>query len=322
MPDKPADSSESIEDTRRQDECETEKSCSIALSTPSWPESEYFISEEHRLVYCPIQKVACSSLKLWFASLVDGPQAQDQFMSATPHGLAIDHGALNKRYKLQGKPLLSRGPLEESEWLRYVFVRNPWSRLVSAFVNKFVPVHDLTAPVFQAAHRRWGGPRVHFRAIVQRRRISKQPACAQSLAMPVWKMFRGASAWRDEFTFRHFIEYLNTVDLDQAEVDLHWRPQYRFMANTRFDFVGRFERLREDFEALARLRNLPVDLPAVNQTEYRHRCHSFADTPLKDLRRLQTSPSYKQFYDSQLRELVARLYCRDIEQFSYTYDML
>src|SRR5687768_12820948 len=26
-----------------------------------WPESELYVSQQHRLVYCPIQKVACSS---------------------------------------------------------------------------------------------------------------------------------------------------------------------------------------------------------------------------------------------------------------------
>jgi hypothetical protein len=314
------DSSDSVEFSRRQAESGSEASRSNEPRLYCWPESEYYISEKHRLVYCPIQKVACSSLKLWFAALVDGPQTHARFTSATSHGLAVDHGALNEEYKLHGKPLLERRPLDDGEWMRFVFVRNPWSRLVSTFVNKFVPVHDLTMPVFQAAQRRWGGPLAQLRAMTDRRRASNNATRTQPLTIPLWQMFRGVTAWQDEFTFRHFVEYLNEVDLGEGEVDLHWRPQYRFMGNTRFDFVGRFEQLHEDLATLARLRNLSIELPSVNRTEYRRNRNSFADAPLKVLRRLRTSPSYQQFYTSQLRELVEKLYHRDIEQFGYSYE--
>lgn len=32
-----------------------------------WPAKRYFVSPRHRLLYCPIPKVACSSLKVWWA---------------------------------------------------------------------------------------------------------------------------------------------------------------------------------------------------------------------------------------------------------------
>jgi hypothetical protein len=35
----------------------------------AWPEATFYVSQRYRLVYCPIQKVACSSIKLWWAEL-------------------------------------------------------------------------------------------------------------------------------------------------------------------------------------------------------------------------------------------------------------
>jgi len=63
------------------------------------------------------------------------------------------------------------------------------------------------------------------------------------------------------------------------------------------DFVGRFERLQEDWAKLdARFRLGP--LPALNASRRR---------------------PYREMYDSHLRDLVGRFYARDIELFGYTF---
>ena len=92
----------------------------------SWPESELYVSEKHRLIYCPIQKIACSSLKLWWAELVDGSSAQ--FLQTDPHGKKwVDHFRLNERYKLLHYQPSNQNlrPLSDNAWFRIVFVRNP-----------------------------------------------------------------------------------------------------------------------------------------------------------------------------------------------------
>ena len=54
----------------------------------------------------------------------------------------------NQSFKLHHQSQqLGRRPLIEEGWFRFAFVRNPWSRLVSVFVNKFLSLHDLTEPV-------------------------------------------------------------------------------------------------------------------------------------------------------------------------------
>lgn len=287
-----------------------------------WPESDFYVSERHRLVYCPIQKIACSSLKLWWAQLVDGTSAP--FVSTNLRGeTSIDHFALNEHYKLHYQPVeLGQRPLTEAGWLRVVFVRNPWARIVSAFLNKFVPNHDLAKPVFESVHRRqtWNAQRRAPYSIA-RRLICGAKLDAGLGRRPLWQLPASSLQWRDQMTFAHFVDYLAGCDLDDGPVDHHWSPQYRFLGQTDFNFVGRFENLSEDVRSLSKLLDVNIPLPAANRTSYTKTYQrSFADCPLKRLRKLPSLPDYRQFYTPKLRASVARLYRRDVEQFGYSFD--
>ena len=288
-----------------------------------WPEAELFVSEKHRLVYCPIQKVACSSLKLWWAELVEG--VSDPYVAATVHGeKSVDHGRLNKRFKLHAQASqLGRRPLTDDVWFRFVFVRSPWSRLVSVFLNKFLGLHELTGPVIQAVHRRWKRHPLQAAGQVIRKALS--PLAGQrGLHSTLGPLLRGSRAWQDELTFRHFLDFLATDRLDDSETDLHWRPQYRFLGEIPFHFIGRFESLEDDLRTISSLLGVHATLPVTNATKYARpddqpaRC--FADAPLAQLRRLSSLPDYRKFYTRELAQQVASLYRRDVEQFGYAFE--
>jgi Sulfotransferase family len=290
-----------------------------------WPESEFYVSEKHKLVYCPIQKVACSSLKLWWAELMDG--SSEKFILIDKYGNpCVDHFGLNARYKLlhHPSPGLGRRSLTEDDWLRMVFVRNPWARFVSAFVNKLVPVDPIAYPVLSEAHLRWSyqePPRVSTALRDLLPWIGNSGREVLRISNRPWR--HGRKAWKDELTFRHFVEYVASYDLAEDDIDLHWRPQYRFLGNVSFNFVGRFERIDEDFRAVAERLGKLTQLPTFNRSTYRRakwRWRNYADCPLKRLRGLKSMPSYRQFYTPQLRERVAELYRRDIEQFGYKFN--
>jgi chondroitin 4-sulfotransferase 11 len=75
---------------------------------------------------------------------------------------------------------------------------------------------------------------------------------------------------------------------------------YDLKGNVMVDFIGRFENLQEDHDNLMREMNLPiVKLPRVNQS----RCKT----------------GYKEFYDTETREIVAKHYEEDIDNFKYTF---
>jgi hypothetical protein len=210
----------------------------------------------------------------------------------------------------------------DNDWLRVVFVRNPWARIVSAFVNKFVPNHDLARPVFECVHRRqvWKA-QLKLPFSIAHRLVAGARLDAGLRRKPLWQVPESPARWQDEMTFAQFVDYLAACDLDRGPVDHHWSPQYRFLGRTRFNFVGRFEHLTEDVRLLAEMLRVDITLPAANRTSYTKTYHrSFADCPLKRLRRLPSMPDYRQFYTPELRQRVARLYRRDIEQFGYSFD--
>ena len=52
-----------------------------------------------------------------------------------------------------------------------------------------------------------------------------------------------------EVTFREFVEQ-EVAPAEPMAMDPHWRPQHLFFGGHDLDFLGRFERLQEDVDAL------------------------------------------------------------------------
>jgi hypothetical protein len=295
---------------------------SLAAPALAWPESVLYVSEKYRLVYCPIQKVACSSIKLWWAGLHN--RAPDDFLVADSRGqIIIDHRKLNELFRLQYFPHLGQEPVTDDAWFRVVFVRNPWARLVSAFLNKFIERQPLARPVYRVVHRRWRSrTALRLRDAVLSPLRNMRGEATEQLRDTLWPALLGRTAWEEELTFRHFVEYLSGCDLDGGDVDLHWRPQYRFLGDLQFQYVGRFERLADDIRTVASLLGVPANLPSVNRTKYvaSHDASTcVTDYSLRELRQLPSMPSYRQFYTRQLADQVAGLYRRDVEQFEYAF---
>ena len=100
--------------------------------------------------------------------------------------------------------------------------------------------------------------------------------------------------------FHDFVKYEN----QNFEKILHARPQHEFICNKRgriiVNFVGRFEHLEKDFSYIGRWIGVqPQQLPHINKSDHKH---------------------YQEYYDDETKEIVAKLYKKDIEYFRYRYD--
>ncbi len=135
-------------------------------------------------------------------------------------------------------------------------------------------------------------------------------------------------------SFRHYVlhEFRKVV-----WKEMYWfvRPQKEFVYNEDgdlcVDFLGRFERLQEDFYGICeRLGMPPTPLPHVNrgQEHWQKRRPSFH--PRKMLRYLRKrhyrrpAPSFshwREYYDEATRALVADLYHEDIALFGYRFEV-
>lgn len=221
--------------------------------------SKYIVHDERRFVYFVVEKVACSSVKSALMPLFDLDVAP--YRDKTPRGepiLRIHKMFANSGYQV-GKPEILSGKYEDH--FKFVFVRNPWDRLVSCHSEKLA---------------REGAPGLNTRDA---------------------RFYPG-------MPFAEFVEAVHATPDEEANA--HFRSQHaaacdlegRVMA----DFVGRFERLREDFRAVAEGIGAPgLVLP--------HRLKSAA----------RKARPYADFYDGRLKKLVGERYERDVETFGYAF---
>lgn len=100
-----------------------------------------FLSEKHKLFYVATPKVACTSLKWWFAELEGHAQALcDIRDSAETVPELVIHDSFHRVAPnvagLYQKDLLE--PLASDDYFRFALVRNPYKRIFSAWQSKLL----------------------------------------------------------------------------------------------------------------------------------------------------------------------------------------
>lgn len=263
-----------------------------AVLSLAWPQSTYLVDHAHRYVFCPVPKVVCTNLKkrvLELAGVADRHE-HTGFNECSVHGDV--HSCAARELALEPA---ETNPLEDSSYFRFAFVRNPWARLVSAYLDKIgrlandvVGTHrDL---VFAIQDR-------HGRPHDLHRRVS----------------------------FREFVTF--SFGLPDDEMDEHWRPQWSFLRGTHFDFVGRFERLEEHLDVVAARIGASLALdPGRNTVGYGALADSghAADMDSLALDEWRAKhggfPPYEMFYPDDLRGMVAGRYAADVHAFGYRFE--
>lgn len=220
----------------------------------TFPVDRYLVNADKGFVYCPIPKNANTSVKLWFL-----------------HTLGVDtstfrpgevHDHVRTRQGLAGlTPRRADQILDRS--LTFVVVRNPWSRVVSGYVDKFVKQPPSNPPS---------------------RRVVKSYKRQLGLEVHALDFERGLS-------FREFVDHL--CGTSDHLLNPHWMPQHRFLGGRRFDVEVRFERLDVDMAALNRRLGVDAPTPRSNITPYVDvaAAGDLADVPSGALRQLTDLPS-------------------------------
>nr|XP_056720157.1 carbohydrate sulfotransferase 14 [Euleptes europaea] len=162
------------------------------------------VSDKHRFLYCYVPKVACSNWKR-ILKVLDG------VLENVDVKLKMDH----KRdlvFLSDLKPEEIRYRLKH--YFKFIFVRDPMERLLSAYRNKFGEIKDYQL--------KYGVEIV--------KRYRKNPGKTTG----------------DDVTFSEFLRYL--LDEDVEKMNEHWMPIYNLCqpCAVRYDFIGSYERLNED----------------------------------------------------------------------------
>uniref|UniRef100_A0A2K5XEQ1 Carbohydrate sulfotransferase n=1 Tax=Mandrillus leucophaeus TaxID=9568 RepID=A0A2K5XEQ1_MANLE len=163
------------------------------------------VSDRYRFLYCYVPKVACSNWKRVLkvlAGVLDSVDVRLKMDHRSDLVFLADLRPEEIRYRLQ-------------HYFKFLFVRDPLERLLSAYRNKFGEIREY--------QQRYGAE------IVRRYRAGAGPSPAG-----------------DDVTFPEFLRYL--VDEDPERMNEHWMPVYHLCqpCAVHYDFVGSYERLEAD----------------------------------------------------------------------------
>ncbi|KAM8961478.1 carbohydrate sulfotransferase 12 [Pelodytes ibericus] len=202
------------------------------------------VDDRHGVIYCYVPKVACTNWKrvmiVLSESLLDkkGDPYQDplQIPREDVHN-SNSHLTFNKFWRRYGKFSRHMMKIKLKKYTKFIFVRDPFVRLISAFRSKF----ELENEDF---YRSFAVP------------ILTRYSNSTNVPTSVGEAFSSGT----KPSFSQFIQYLlDERTEEQKPFNEHWRQVYRLChpCQIEYDFIGKLESLDEDASLL--LRQLNID---------------------------------------------------------------
>jgi len=101
-----------------------------------------------------------------------------------------------------------------------------------------------------------------------------------------------------KMSFSDFVHFVTQIPDEHC--DLHFAPQHRLLDLETLDFIGRFENFDQDFSYIKEQISLSDDIKPEKLNSSKH-------------------GPYQNYYDDELRRMVAEKYARDLEIFNYDF---
>ena len=196
---------------------------------PTYEMRQLIVDEKKNVAFCFVPKVACTNFKRVFLGLAGIIRPRDIYnlTGRDVHLKHIHHLKLLKDYSLEERSNIT------GTYKKFVFVRDPLERLLSAFRNKFVN-HPKPAR------------RAEFFKLIQI--IYKEfPTRRKERNIPEYGNVRNST-----ITFENFLYYiLDHLEL-KGQVDLHFVPIATLCdpCNIKYHYIGNYDNLKEETEEI------------------------------------------------------------------------
>ena len=243
-----------------------------------------YVDQQHKVLYCSVPKVACSSWKGVLASLTGAPEVN----GSTPSQILEVH---NKDFmtKIGLRQLRDYSFAEAIDivkhYKKFLMVRHPMERLISAYRDKFIKDNKWT----QGFHKRYG------RRII---RIYRAEPSSQSLQ-------RG-----HDVTFPEFLSFVTDTRVpEKYRWNPHWAPYQDLClpCHINYDYILKYDSFDTDADMLLRrlyhVNNSAELFPTRNaqKVNSKHKINELSDGLPKDM----------------IRKFM-KLFRRDFRMFGYT----
>ncbi|CAI5983777.1 unnamed protein product [Closterium sp. NIES-65] len=198
--------------------CETERLPPIIRHRWSWFTQ---VEEKLKLVVCTMPKVAANSWLMWLRAKLGQPNPNDPILA-----LDVDKAG----WHLLGRHFTEKEAVRlvtRPDFFRFTFVRNPFSRALSAYSNKLVVTDTPNNKTGPGSREYWNERFFRF-------------------VRPQFELLKGED---DLVSFPDFMRLVALMKKNfRWKMDRHIAPQVDvcFMQMIKYDFVGRFESLEED----------------------------------------------------------------------------
>jgi hypothetical protein len=245
-----------------------------------WPNDQVFTVENARILYIPIAKNACSSLKRLMVELSDLP-GRDAMLKGDIHS-ATDKARNGIQLKDRDENA-ARRLLADPGYLRFTVLREPFDRLVSAYLEKFV--------------------------------VNRDGAGNRETARPVVAAVQGVPPGEADFetgiTFRQFAEFILTAT---DRLDPHWCPQSDYLAEVPLGRLYTIEGLDLLQRDLTRHCGAAVRIDHANRSREGRleTVPGAADRTPAELAREARRLSSESFFDAALRSRMTQRFALDI----------
>ena len=280
------------------------------------PEQQPLISKEHKFVYQPITKSACKTIKTWMLSLgvpdivtkvgennfgkdVELSHINDPDFNIHDYSI-VNFGSI--RYKKEEIIDNTKSLIHDlyiikiidnhnfeftdtiKDYFKFTFIRNPWSRMLSAYLEKFRNPDGITyhnAKKFNNSYKN----------IIPEKYLKE---------------------FYDENGIISFKGFVNIhFDLSKKSYnnfDIHWMPQHIIndMYIKKYDFIGKLENFEDDFDKILETLNIKI------KPKYKIGSNS------------HLYQKHYKFYENnpELIDKVAEIYKEDVERYGYDFSDL